>query len=223
MFTGTNNYTRREHSILANRFDASRWKYAIKESWFGAPPAFEWDASTSGNLIHQAYHLHMLDQISRVKLKDYDFIIELGGGYGALAYIAYRLGFKGSYIIFDIPEMLALQRYYLYNVLSPGENIYKVSFFRADEDISYGIRGILDRALVVGLWSLSESPIPIREQFLGMDGLPYSYLFAFQDSWIEINNQAYFKDFAARNPVFEWSIWPAAEADTYLIGTRDTQ
>jgi hypothetical protein len=46
-------------------------------------------------------------------LHDADCIVEFGGGFGSMCRLIGALGFRGRYVIFDLPPVLALQRYYL--------------------------------------------------------------------------------------------------------------
>lgn len=216
MFTGNTPYIEKEYKALERREDAPLWKHAIKESWIGMPQAFSLNGDTSGNLVHQAYHLHVWNSISKTNIKDLRYIIEFGGGYGALAYVAHRLGFSGTYIIFDIEEMLLLQEYYLSNA-TPSANVLYLS---AENKDSYGVTDILDNALMIGLWSLSEAPIVTREAFLGMNGKPHSYLFSYSPTWYTIDNDAYFNNFADIKIGYQWAIHNAMSNGKYLVGTR---
>lgn len=216
MFTGYNSFTDREYREMERRVDIASWKHAMHESWIGMPPAFDLDIHTSGNLVHQAYHLHTWSKASETPLSSLHAIVEFGGGYGSLAYVARRLGFDGVYAFFDLPEMLLMQEYYLSNTIG----IKNTYFLQTNDWASFELRGILQGSLVVGLWSLSEAPIPVREQFLGMDGEPYSYLFAFQDNWNEINNTSYFMNFAELHEGYKWQAHRAADSDHYLIGVK---
>lgn len=217
MFTGSTPYIEAEYKALEWREDAPLWKHAIKESWVGMPPAFNLNPDTSGNLVHQAYHLHIWNSISKTNIKDLRYIIEFGGGYGALAYVAHRLGFSGTYIIFDITEMLYLQDYYLSNAI-PDANVL---YLPADNEDSYKVTDVLDNALIVGLWSLSESPLVTREAFLGMSGKPHSYLFSYSPTWYTIDNDSYFNSFVEMKTEYQWVDHRAAANGKYLIGVRD--
>ena len=66
---------------------------------------------SSNNLLHHAYNLLQLDL--HTPLHKLPTILEFGGGYGSTARLAFRLGFQGTYLIFDLPEFSALQRFYL--------------------------------------------------------------------------------------------------------------
>lgn len=90
-----------------------RYLGVIAEPWVGSPEPY--NGWTSGNLIHQAYHLMQWEEATGQRVETLDTIVEIGGGYGALALLCARLGFAGRYIIADLPESQLLQRYYLAN------------------------------------------------------------------------------------------------------------
>lgn len=59
-------------------------------------------------------HLFYLTKLQQFKLiKDFDNIFEFGAGFGNMCRIANSLGFDGNYKIFDFPELLTIQKYYL--------------------------------------------------------------------------------------------------------------
>jgi hypothetical protein len=115
MVVGDVPYVRAEY----DRLDAAGWLGSLDEPGLGDPPRLPYDPSISGNLVHQAYHLLAWTQTTGLKLADVSSILEFGGGYGALAMLAWRLGFRGDYRLWDLPELELLQQFYLSNV-SPG-------------------------------------------------------------------------------------------------------
>ena len=46
-------------------------------------------------------------------------IVEFGGGYGSMCRLLHKLGFSGQYFIYDLPEFVALQRYFLKSIGMP--------------------------------------------------------------------------------------------------------
>lgn len=67
----------------------------------------------SNNLIHQAYHLQQWERTTGQRIENLKSIVEFGGGYGAMCLLCHELGFRGKYIIYDLPEFSLLQQYYL--------------------------------------------------------------------------------------------------------------
>ena len=85
-----------------------RWKEAIRESDVGRPHRYPLYPASSGNLIHYAYHLASFEQRMRASISDMGCVVEFGGGYGGMCRLIHRLGFKGRYVIFDLPYFSAL-------------------------------------------------------------------------------------------------------------------
>src|SRR5260221_3039491 len=89
------------------------WSAALHYTEFGHPPPFLRDLRTNAIAIQHASHLFLFGEATGQSLIDADCILELGGGYGSLCRLTHSLGYRGKYIIFDQPPVLALQRYYL--------------------------------------------------------------------------------------------------------------
>lgn len=89
MFPGDVPYVRAEY----DRLDEAGWLGSLDEPGLGDPPRLPYDPSTSGNLVHQAYHLLAWTKATGLDMADMNTILEFGGGYGALALMAWRLGF----------------------------------------------------------------------------------------------------------------------------------
>lgn len=115
--------------------DAPRWQAVIGPEYSGAP---------NTNLIHQAYHLFQWERATGQHVSDLGSIVEIGGGYGALALVCWRAGFRGTYRIYDLPELSILQSFYLSEMGVPCECASKVE-------------GVVGRDLLVAIYSLSET------------------------------------------------------------------
>jgi len=142
MFLGDCEASRFEFEALSTAPDWEFWRGLIQESGFGGAQRLSCADYTSGNLVHQAYHLMRWQNATGRAVSDLTSIVEIGGGYGALALLARRAGFTGRYTIIDLPTFSLLQRYYL-------------AYFGLDADWQTAGAG-LDADLLVGLWSLSE-------------------------------------------------------------------
>ncbi|MEK7615667.1 MAG: hypothetical protein AAB420_00495 [Patescibacteria group bacterium] len=162
-----------ELEYLQNRQDWSLWKKALIETTIGNPP-------NNLNLIHQAYSLaQYFDDIS--KLKNISAIVEIGGGYGCMRRLIHELGFRGKYTIFDFPEFLSLQKYYLGRLNIP-------TIFTSEPN---NLKG----ELYIALWSVSEMPLEQRDAVLKN---AKRYLIAYQQNFEGIDNEAYFIEFMLR-------------------------
>ena len=93
-----------------------RWRSAVRETTLGHPRPFPRCPWSSANLIFQAYNLCRFEEATGQSLATMGTIVEFGGGYGRLCHLVYDLGFRGTYVIFDLPEVAVLQRFYLRHV-----------------------------------------------------------------------------------------------------------
>lgn len=142
--------------------------------------------SSSRNLIHQAYHILRWQETTGLNMADMQSIYEFGGGYGAMALVCNRLGFKGKYYIYDLPEFALLQQWYLEEC--GVENVeWMNEIAMADVD------------LAIACYSLSETDFDEREFFLGQVRAG-SYLFLYSNVFEKFINTHFFQslDFGKR-------------------------
>ena len=57
----------------------------LKEDNSGFPPRYFLYPKSSGNRIHQTYHLYKFNEFCNKNLKTFDLVFEFGGGYGNMA------------------------------------------------------------------------------------------------------------------------------------------
>ena len=195
----------------------SRWRLALRESAVGDPRPFVEDWSTSGNLVSQAYHACRFEDVTGVRLSDADVILEFGGGYGALCRLLFALGFRGSYAIYDFPEFTALQRFYL-RAHGLGSVVTLSTLDELDRWLGGSRSG---RAAMVALWSLSETPLSLREAVITRMTAFSDFAFGYQPRFGEIDNAAWFGALRARIDV-DWHDAPLAShaSARHLFGTR---
>ena len=228
-FTNTPFITPAFDSLRANSQWESRWKNALLESKVGLPLKFEAYPESSGNLVHHAYHLSQFEAHSGKAIEELKTIVEFGGGYGSTCRLAHRLGFKGRYFIFDLPEFSALQRFYLRlnGIAAPDESQRAqdersgvVCLSSLDELASLLKAQAID--LFIANWSLSETPLEVREQFLPLVCGARSFLIGYQDQFGEVDNRRFFADWKIGQPGVSWTDVRIAHlpANNYLIGAR---
>jgi hypothetical protein len=164
---------------------------AIKDPGLGSPELY--DGYTSGNMIHQAYHLSLWELMTGRSVKNMRRIVEFGGGYGTMALVCHRLGFRGDYQIIDLPEFSLLQQWYLTNTLP---DISRIAW--TDEPATCD--------LLIASHSLSEVPLPLRGKILS-DMAADSYLFVYHCEHDGVDNLGYFAGFAEGKPAYSWSHW----------------
>lgn len=166
------------HTMLVNHWE----KAIIWESkqfpfeWFNIP-SLEFNRAEYNNLIHQAYHLYQWQQATGRKISQLSTIVEFGGGYGAMALLCHRLGFKGRYVIYDLPEFSLLQEWYLSQFGVAAEWNPK--------------RKPKNTSLFMALYSLSEVESNLRDELIVKAD---SYLFLYSGQWEAWNNVAWFQE-----------------------------
>jgi hypothetical protein len=198
MCVGDYPYVIDELRYLQSRTDwTGRWKAAVRESTAGRPRKFAWFPQSSGTLIHHAYHLARFEETTGLNVAQMRTIVEFGGGYGNMCRLVHRLGFSGQYLIFDLPELCALQDFFLdLDDVGPTgintENKPRPKFVTDLAMLSDLIRSQRRPSLLIGTWSLSEAPIPLRASIMKMISFFDALLIAYQEEFAEIDNVSFF-------------------------------
>lgn len=130
-----------------------------------------------------------------------------------MANLIQKMGFSGAYSIFDIPEFLALQKYYLQ--LNGAD--MQVKFFDSVDSIN-----VVSPDIFIATWSLSEAPIELRDSLLQKIGRPHYVLIAYQQNFCGIDNVKYFGKYIESNNDYIWanSLIEHLPGNYYLIGIK---
>lgn len=232
MFVHSPGYVARELKYLRSRSDwASRWHAAIQESRVGHPLPYWRYPRSSGNLIHHAYHIAQFEEKTGTRIADMETIFEFGGGYGCMCRLVHEMGFRGRYIIFDLPGFSALQQFYLN---SYGLNAHSTESFDSSKDgivclSDYeSLEGLLNRttdgrsAALIATWSLSETPTAFRESILSLTSEFEAFLISSQSHYKEVDNIEFFERWRNGRSDIDWSNWriPHLGNNFYLMGKR---
>ena len=188
---------RAELHVLQQSRRWNEWKDAIQETSCGYPSHHITYPLSSGNLIHHAFFLERLIENNAIDIKNIKTIFEFGGGYGSTARLFYNFGFNGQYVIFDLPEFLLLQEFFLYFAIPYNfPNVSFISEINSTEELSPD--------LFIASWSLSESPLTVREDILSHTREPKHIAIAYQNTFREIDNIAYFKELSEHLSNYSW-------------------
>ena len=210
----------------------SRWQSAVRESAVGDPrPFFDYWPS-SGNLLYQAYHVCRFEEVTGARLSEVDFILEFGGGYGALCRLVCALGFRGTYAIYDFPEFSALQQFYLRAhglPIAPGPHLDPGRFgivtlsTLAELDELLGGR-LPGRAAFVALWSLNETSLALRDAVIMRMRTFDAFVFGYHPRFGEVDNTTWFGAVRTRlEDDIDWHDVPLLqhhESVRHLFGAR---
>jgi hypothetical protein len=217
-------------SLRARRDWRSRWRPALRESPVGHPVPFWALPSSSGNLIHHAYHLAQFEARTGRPAEQFPAVVEFGGGYGSMCRLVHQLGFSGRYVIYDLPEFSALQTFYLGSLGLPLVDADRLAgaergVVRVSDlpELERALRWAeASRCLFVATWSLSETPAHVRESIMPTVEQCAGVLIAYWRVFGEMNNHEYFSRWAAEHPAFAWSHQPipSLPGHFYLFGTQ---
>jgi hypothetical protein len=202
------------------------WQRALQEDSIGGPDPYPPFPSTSGNLVHHAYSLEILLRSTPLDVSSLSGVFEFGGGYGSFCRMLYRYGYAGHYVLFDLPAVAMLQKYYLNSTGLPlrvttelADGAGTVSILTEDEVLSAGDR-IADIELFVGLWSVSEVPVALRDEILTLLENTRFFLIGYQTDFGGTDNREYFAAFQQTKPDLEWLDFPIDHlpGSRYLLG-----
>jgi len=183
-----------------------RWRLAIGESDRVAARRYPYYPRTSGNMIHYAFHLARFEEITGVDLSGSKSVLEFGGGYGGMCRLLRRLGHSGQYTIFDLPELSALQEFYLslHNFdLGPDRTTDGRVRCVADLGELAELGGEESVDLFIATWSISETPLEFRESFLSWVNAR-NVLIGYQGSFGGIDNAEFFRCWSRSKPQWRW-------------------
>jgi hypothetical protein len=143
-------------------------KRLLLEDPIGLPTIASRRMRTSANRAHHASHLAMYRLTRGQDFWDAGTIVEWGGGYGDMARILRRINPSATYVIIDLPEMLALQYVYLgavegesvLHIVDPAAPLFpagKISLVNAS-DVAAIIDALRANAFL-STWAITESPV----------------------------------------------------------------
>ena len=200
----------------------SRWEPALRECWVGSPRPYKWFPESSGNLIHQADLLAQFEECTDKRIEDVEFIFEFGGGYGSMSRLAHNLGFRGDYVLFDLPAFSLLQQFFLKSIGVMGPRVHCISDL---EELGRVLQdnGVIAAPLFVAMWSICEVPTEMRERILGLVSSYDAFLILYQERFAQTDNIAFFRKWTQTQEGIDWFGWELAHQPgvRYLIGVRD--
>lgn len=208
-----------------------RWSEAIKEVTVGHPKLFYKYPASSANLIHHSYHIAQFEKRTGTRIETIDFVFEFGAGYGSMCRLFYNLGYKGTYIMYDLPIFNELQKYFLECIGIPlytanshylEKNVVCISSFDELKKI-LSSKASAHNALFIAMWSISEVPLELRKKIFSLVSDFSFFLIGYQNHFGEVDNIRYFDGITKQlNKRINWNNSPLEQlpGNNYLIGTR---
>lgn len=181
-------YKKEVETLLKNKL-SDKWIKVLKEPFLGHTPAtyalasksiFNNTVECSAWTLKTAHHILTYEAMTGKDITDYDQIIDFGSGIGETGRMILDLGFKGDYILYDLPEMARIPLFYL----SSYDNVRAITHYK---EIPKG-----KKTLFIGTWSLSEVPISYRNPIVSHLKGDADYLIIFQKEIWGYDNLNYF-------------------------------
>jgi hypothetical protein len=177
----------------------SRWYPALQDPRVGNPIPYLRKAATVGNSVHLAYHIAQWESWSGRNIAELETIVEFGGGFGAMARLVRALGFAGRYIIYDLPQFGALQRFYL-RCCGLDERTETVADF-ASLQAALPAQRSGERLFLANI-SLSETPLEVRRPFERLIRDMEHVLITYQPRFHGVDNVAYFNGWRSADRIW---------------------
>jgi len=177
------------------------WKLAMIPSSEGFNDYNRWDEFTfklndivsSTWHIKQNHHYFKYQELTGKSINDFDRIVEFGGGCGDMCKFIKQMGFKGEYVIIDLPEIHEIQK----NNLS---TYYDVKFETNPVEKNN------KRTLFIATWSISETTLQLRNEIINRLK-PEEYLIVYQRQFEDISNENWFKNWDGHREELPWIVW----------------
>ena len=214
--------------LLASRRFSAELQRALTESPVGKPLVNPHYPLSSPLLMQHGYHLVRLLEATNLELAALRLVVDFGAGYGSFFRLLRNLGYRERYLIWDLPVMCALQRFYLRNVFPTGPagqppgNLEWLDSGDAAAAVVSRQCAEQQPSLFIATWSLSETPLAVRERIApALAGFTH-VLCAYQRSFGEQDNVKYFQSLEKSLPGFDWqhAECPVFRGNFYLIGKR---
>ena len=193
-----------------------KFQVAAQDSMLGNPEPLPFARNSTANYCTLAYHLYQWERETGRRIEDCERIVEFGGGFGGMPVVAIKLGFRGEWWSYDLPEVALIQEWYLTNLHIHGIRYCPVvdeSFPSPPEHCD----------LLIACHSLSEVPPSLQESFLGAVNTD-AYLFTYGPRYLYYQNlPAHFRDIALKMADFEWEFLNPFEHRNYAIGWKERE
>ena len=172
----------------------SRFRRAIRECDAGHPFRYAGWPESSEPLIQTAYTLARLETLAGRPVTEWDTVVEFGGGFGSLCRLTHQLGFRGRYVIFDLPPFTLLQRYFLRSAGVLREDSDRIVLTSDVSELERHVAALPPAAwsMFVACWSLSETPLALRERILPLVERIGRFAVVYQERYGEVDNADYF-------------------------------
>lgn len=164
---------------VISAFGERKARILLREDFIGQPTIQNVPFMTSANRAWHANHLSRYTGKCNKEIWDAPVLVEWGGGYGNMARIVRKMNPSITYIIIDLPEVLALQYVYLaslegeesINLLTPENSCQilpgKVNLISSHLVLSEDMP--IKCEAFISTWAITESPRVAQEYVVKKD------------------------------------------------------
>jgi len=166
--------------IINTEYDYIKYsRFNLEDNKTGNPQFIKENITATS--VHSAYHFHRYEQSTKKKINDYKTIFEFGGGFGNACKVIKKSGFKGEYIIFDLPCMQRIQEYYL-----DTHEIKPLYVKDIHTEIIWK-----EPSLFLSTWAISEAPEDMIDFMMPVIKNASGILIAYADCFDGIDNNTW--------------------------------
>lgn len=212
------------YRALQTSAEWERWKRLSRRSLWGNAHKFSLDKGTSPVSLQHAYHLMRFEALTGQKLTDVAVIVEVGGGYGNFCRMLRMDGFRGSYVILDLPHQREFQRLFLaleqIDVTIEPKLIDGATLL-LEADLPRLVEALEGKRIAfVSTWGLSETPLALRDKLSPI--LERAQRMLLTTQWPKhgpdnVDNAAYF-DRLMKQGTWKVEVIKGHEGSRYLFG-----
>ena len=146
--------------------------------------------------LKSCHHYSAYEKLSGNDINSFERIVEWGGGSGDFARFVFDMGFKGEYIIADLPGTSLISK----ANLSQNPDHYKVTWTTTPPPESD------KKTLFVSTWALSETPMDLRVEVMNTVR-PDNHLIIYQSTIWDYDNELFFGLWPGEREDVPWIYW----------------
>lgn len=156
-----------------------------------------WEAIQKSQCLNDEQPTKYLDMFENkiCKLKQLDYIFEFGPGHGRVCKLIHERGFCGTYVCFDFPEMIKIQKMFLDEI--------KPTYISNTNEVSPPN----GKSLFISMSALEEAPMDIHDWFFNYAKQYNCWLFKFSGRKRKFDEYMPDCHWIARNDFFGRSVY----------------
>lgn len=181
--------------LSADEFSRTQILPRLHDVPLGDPYLCSFFPLASPMTIQHGYYLSLMKEHWNIFIPDNQIqhVFEIGGGYGNFCRLVFEYGYRGRYVIADLPEMHRIQKHFLGGVLPKSSVNGQIEYCPLNRTDGLPDAG---PSLLIATFSISEMPLATR-QLIEDRYEQFEYIFiAYNQAFDGVDNRAYFDSLA---------------------------